>query len=139
MILALYKDPMSSGATKEPKFCKTHFSEAKICLMADEAVDASGSSSSAPSSSSSSSSSPKINANSDGEVVAVTNNLYIKVHRGHVNFLGTGPIEGHPDISGIATVCQYRCFMYGGITFIVTLIVLLLVGVGYLIAYLASL
>ena len=165
MILALYKNPMEARALKEPNSCLAPFKEARISLEVpsypcneleleeekggdEEAIKLTSTSTSSSSPSPSSSSSPssrrtksqrRINVNADGEVVAFTDNVYVKVHRRLVDFHGTGRVEGHLKVDGRASLCQYRCFMFSILTFVLIVVVSTIVGMGFLIQYFTTL
>ena len=128
MLLALYAHPEQSSTMREPKFCRASFTEAKISL-ADHGQDHADGQPSAPS----------LKINVDGENAGITNNIYVKIHRGLFTVFGTGVIEGHPEVDGQATLGQYRCAVFTFLFFVLTIVALLLTGIGYLIYYLASL
>ena len=132
MMLALFHYLEQNEMIREPQFCREYFSEVKISIdvdeeeVKDEDVNESGVSKA------------KLNVNADGEVIAYTNNVYIKVHGGLFDMFGTGTVEGHPKVDGQATLCQYRCFVYTFLIIVLMIFVAIFVGIGYLISYLAS-
>ena len=75
----------------------------------------------------------------DGEHPGDTTKVYLKVHQANLSFFGTGKIQGHMKAHGVVSRHVMRCVIATPVIVALIVLILLLVGFGYFIRFLASL